>query len=462
MSLFPTAGIPVRRLPRIYPKSLLWRAFILIATLMLLAVAAWLAIFRAAEMEPRARQLAQMLASVTNLTRTALLAARPEHRHDLLAEISDIEGVHVYPADDDDQIVPPPPLPLTNRIEALLHEQLGPETRLVFELNGEPGLFVRFRIFAGNDGDYWLALPRERLERHFPWQWLGWGAAVLLLSLFGAWLIVFRITRPLKELEKAAQKVGSGETAPPLAIRGPEEIIAVTHAFNQMSANLRQMEEDRSLLLAGISHDLRTPLTRLRMEAELSVTDAAARAGMEADITEMDRTIGQFLDFARPQTLEASGAEPTDLNALLADIAARYGKHVCRTCSGAFHPASTDFSASPLLINTRPQLLRRAIVNLIENALRHSGSTEPVELSLTVENAEIVIAILDRGPGIPLADVERLKQAFTRGEAARTGATGAGLGLAIVERILRAQGGRLELLPREGGGLAAQIRLPRN
>jgi two-component system osmolarity sensor histidine kinase EnvZ len=442
-------------LPRIYPKSLLWRAFILIATLMLLAVAAWLVIFRAAEVEPRARQLAQMLASVTNLTRTALLAARPEHRHDLLAELSDIEGVHVYPADDDDQIVPPPPLPLTSRIEALLHEQLGPETRLAFELNGEPGLFVRFRIFSGNDGDYWLALPRERLERHFPWQWLGWGAAVLLLSLFGAWLIVFRITRPLKELEKAAQKVGAGETAPPLAIHGPEEIIAVTQAFNQMSANLRQMEEDRSLLLAGISHDLRTPLTRLRMEAELSVTDAEARAGMEADITEMDRTIGQFLDFARPQTLETTALEPTDLTNLLTEIAERYGERVR-------HPTSADFSSGPVLVKIRSQSLRRAIVNLIENALRHGGNEAPVELSLTLENAEIVIAILDRGPGIAPADVERLKQPFTRGEAARTGAAGAGLGLAIVERLIRAQGGRLELLPREGGGLAAQIRLPQN
>ncbi|MDP1957415.1 MAG: two-component sensor histidine kinase, partial [Rhodocyclaceae bacterium] len=180
------------------PKSLLWRAFLLIATLMLLAVAAWLAIFREAELEPRARQLTQMLVSMTNLTRAALLAARPEHRHYLLAELSDREGLHIYPADDNDRVVPPPPLPLPRRIETLLQEQLGPATRLAFELNDEPGLFVRFRIFPGADGDFWLALPRERLERHLPLQWLGWGAAVLLLSLAGAWLIVFLITRPLR------------------------------------------------------------------------------------------------------------------------------------------------------------------------------------------------------------------------------------------------------------------------
>jgi two-component system osmolarity sensor histidine kinase EnvZ len=445
---------PLRPL-RWLPKSLLWRAFLLIATLMLLAVAAWLAIFREAELEPRARQLTQMVVSMTNLTRAALLAARPEHRHNLLAELSDREGLHIYPADSNDRIVPPPPLPLPRRIETLLQEQLGPATRLAFELNDEPGLFVSFRIFPGTEGDFWLALPRERLERHLPLQWLGWGAAVLLLSLAGAWLIVFLITRPLRALETAARKVGAGETPPPLPERGPQEIAAVTLAFNQMSANLRQLEDDRRLLLAGISHDLRTPLTRLRMETELSVADAAARAGMAADIAEMDRTIGQFLDFARPQedASTAAALTATDLSALLTEIAARYGRHL------SFNPP-----ASPVSARIRPDLLHRAIVNLIENALRHGGQgehCEPVELALTTTGEEVIIAVLDHGPGIAPNEVERLKLPFTRGEAARTGAGGAGLGLTIVDRIVRAQNGRLELLPRSGGGLAAQIHLPR-
>jgi two-component system, OmpR family, osmolarity sensor histidine kinase EnvZ len=434
------------------PHSLLWRAFLLIATLMLVAVAAWLAIFREAEMEPRARQAAQMVASVANLTRAALLSARPESRIDLLAELSDTEGVHIYPAEADDQIEPPPPTALTRYLERELLERLGPETRLAFTLNGEPGLFVSFRIFAGDAGDYWLALPRERLERRFPLQWLGWGAAVLLLALAGAWLIVFRITRPLKALEIAARKLGAGETPPRLPERGPDEIVAVTHAFNQMSTNLKQLEEDRQLLLAGISHDLRTPLTRLRMETELSVTDAEARAGMAADIAEMDRTIGQFLDFARPQAMSGKPPEPVNLAALLDEIAGRYGARVIR------RPASADFS-----VPVHPEPLRRAVVNLIENALRHGGdtaSTTPIELELARKGNDVIIAVLDRGPGIAPADAERLKQPFMRGEAARTGAGGAGLGLAIVERIARAHGGRLELLPRDGGGLAARIVLP--
>jgi two-component system osmolarity sensor histidine kinase EnvZ len=429
------------------PKSLLWRAFLLIATLMLLAVVAWLAIFQEAELDRRSRQLAQLLTSVTNLTRTALLAARPDHRQYLLAELSDREGVQIYPADPDDHVEPPPSLPLTRRIESQLREQLGPETQLAFVLNGEPGLFVRFRIFEGDAGSFWLALPRERFERHFPLQWLGWGAAVLLLSLAGAWLIVFRITRPLKAIEAAARKIGAGETPPRLSERGPEEIVAVTQTFNQMSADLRRLEEDRNLLLAGISHDLRTPLTRLRMETELSVADPEARAGMEADIAEMDRTIGQFLDFARPQSQQELPAAPVDLAALAAEIAGRYGERIRFE-----HPAAC-------MARVRPEGLRRAAVNLIENALRHGGGA-PVELALSREGEVCVLAVLDRGPGIPAEEIARLRQPFTRGETARTGAGGAGLGLAIVDRIVRAQGGRLELLPREGGGLAARIVLP--
>ena len=430
------------------PSSLLWRAFLLIATLMLVAVAAWLAMFREAEVEPRARMLAQTIASVSNLTRSALLAARPESRIDLLAELSDTEGVHVYPAYPEDRIDPLPPTALSFHLENELRERLGPETRVAFMLNDEPGLFVSFKMFSGHEGDFWLALPRERLERRLPLYWLGWGAAVLLLALAGAWLIVFRITRPLKALESAARQLGAGETPAPLSIRGPEELVAVTQAFNQMSTNLKQLEADRQLLLAGISHDLRTPLTRLRMEAELSVADAEARAGMEADIAEMDRTIGQFLDFARPQALEGKTPEPTELAMMLDEIAGRYGDKVCRL-------AGADFR-----LPVHPEPLRRAIVNLIENALRHAGHAAPVELALSREEESAVIAVLDRGPGIPPHEVERLKQPFMRGEAARTGAGGAGLGLSIVDRIARAHRGRLELLPRTGGGLAARIVLP--
>jgi two-component system, OmpR family, osmolarity sensor histidine kinase EnvZ len=440
---------------RLLPRSLLWRTFLFVALLMMLSVAAWFAIFSTYEREPRARQLAQTLVSVANLTRAALVSARPEARRGLLRELSDREGIHIYPADAADRVEPLPDRAFLHRVEELVREQLGPDTRLSLEREGERALFVNFRIDESDDGDYWLALPRERIDRVFPLSWLGWGLAALLLSLLGAWLIVFRITRPLKALQMAARKVGAGETPARLDESGPTELATVARAFNQMSADLAQIDQDRALILAGISHDLRTPLTRLRMGIEMA-GDEDLREGMTADVEEMDKTIGQFLDFARSEGGEAP--QEVDVAALLADIATQYrrrGFKVDLAPQVAAPPAPTPETGVPV----RPQALRRAVSNLIDNALRYAGSEAPVELDLSAVAGEISIEVRDRGPGIPPEDVERLKRPFARMEAARTNTAGAGLGLAIVERVARSHNGRLDLLPRPGGGLIARLGL---
>ena len=163
---------------RLLPRSLLWRTFLLIAALMLLSVLAWFSIFRNYEREPRARQLSQLIVSVVNLTRTALVTARPEARRQLLAELSDREGIRIHPAEPGDRIAPLPDRAFLQRVAELVRERLGAETRFTLERAGGPALYVSFRI----EGDeYWIALPREHIERRFPLQWLGWGIAALLL-----------------------------------------------------------------------------------------------------------------------------------------------------------------------------------------------------------------------------------------------------------------------------------------
>jgi two-component system osmolarity sensor histidine kinase EnvZ len=432
---------------RLLPKTLLWRTFLLIAALMLLSVAAWFQIFTTYERDPRARQLAQLVVSVVNLTRTALVTARPEARIHLLSELSDREGIHIYPAEPEDKVTPLPDRPFLQHVQELLRDELGPDTQLTLEREGEQGLFVSFTI---EDDAYWVALPRERVERHFPVQWLGWGAAVLLLALIGAWLVMFRVTRPLKALERAAAEVGRGRRPAPVVEAGPEEIRLLARNFNQMTADLARLDEDRALILAGVSHDLRTPLTRLRMGVEMSIDDQATRQEMAADIEEMDRSIGQFLDFAR-----ADGGEPPeaiDLGALLEEIAEQYRRRAC--------DVSLANTGAPPRLTLPPKAIRRVIGNLIDNALRHAGAAQPIELALGVLAGKATIEVRDRGPGIPAAEVERLKLPFTRLQSARTDAIGTGLGLAIVDRIARGQGGSLDLLPRAGGGLVARISLP--
>ena len=436
---------------KLLPRSLLWRTFLFVALLMMLSVAAWFAIFRSYEREPRARQLAQTLVSVANLTRAALISARPEARRGLLRDLSDREGIHIYPADAADRVEALPDRAFLHRVQELVREQMGPNTRLSLEREGEQALFVNFRIDDSEEGDYWLALPRERIERVFPLGWLGWGVAALLLSLFGAWLIVFRITRPLKALQEAAHKIGAGETPTRLNESGPTELATVAHAFNQMNADLAQIDQDRALILAGISHDLRTPLTRLRMGIEMSA-DEDLREGMTADVEEMDKTIGQFLDFARSEGGEAQ--QEVDVAALLAELSTQYQRR-------GFKVEIAKSAAPARALPVRPQALRRAVSNLIDNALRYAGSESVVEVELDSSANEFAIEVRDRGPGIPQEEVERIKRPFARLETARSNTAGAGLGLAIVERIARSHNGRLDLLPRPGGGLIARLVLAR-
>src|SRR5690606_34282232 len=272
------------------PRSLLWRAFLLIAVVIVLAIGAWVQIFRAYDVEPRTRQVAQRVVSVVNLTRTALVTAQPELRRELLVELVEREGIRIYPAEATDEIEElPHDRPQLQLLANEIRRDLGPQTRIARILNGERGFWVSFYI--GED-EYWVMLPRERVERQLALQWVGWGALVLVLALIAAYFIVFRLREPVAALTRAARDIGHGRTPPPLDDEdGPEELRTVSRAFNQMSRNLAQLEEDRALILAGVSHDLRTPLARLRLGLEMSGVDEESLQAMSADIEEMDRII---------------------------------------------------------------------------------------------------------------------------------------------------------------------------
>jgi two-component system osmolarity sensor histidine kinase EnvZ len=420
--------------------TLFARAFLLIALLIVTAVTASFQIYRVYERAPRSRELAQQTVSTINLTRAALVNADPVLRRDLLIELNESEGLRVIPAAPGEKIEPLPDDPLLARVAERVKEVLGDRTRFGTARDGEEGFWVSFFI----DGDeYWVELPRERFQPRFGLQWLGWLALLVALSILGAWVIASNIAQPLAAMRRAAQRLGRGEPHQPLPEVGPREVRTVAAAFNRMASDLESMERERAMVLAGISHDLRTPLSRLRLALEMSGAESSATDAMIADIVEMDAIIGQFLDFARGAD---EAKKESDLAAEIGDLVEHYHR-IGRNVS--FEPKSDGrFRFARLAV-------RRAVANLVDNALRYAG--EPVEIEASRADGAVVVEVRDRGPGIPAGEIERLKRPFTRLDDSRTGPAGSGLGLAIVERVAHAHGGRLDLAPRPGGGLVARL-----
>ena len=432
-----------RRRPAFWrPDSLLARSFLLIALLLLLSLGGWFEIYRTYQREPIAREIAQQTVTIVNLTRAAIVNADPRLRRELLLDLNETEGIRVFVSNPDERLEGVPSEPMLDMIGARVRVALGPGTRLAFARNGIEGYWVSFNL---DEDEFWVKLERERLEPDFATQWIGWGLFALLLSLVGAWFIASRISRPLAALTRAAQQVGRGEHVDPAPEAGPREIRMLATAFNQMSADLERLERDRAMVLAGISHDLRTPLARLRLGLEMIGGDRSMSEGLAADIDEMDKIIGQFLDFAKGES--EAGIE-TALDELVDDICERYAK---------LGRALVRGKPSAIRLSLAQMAVRRAISNLIDNALRYSST--PIEIEVRQEGGFAVIEVRDRGPGIPTSEAERMKRPFTRLEAARSDAGGSGLGLAIVDRVARMHGGRLDLLPREGGGLVARLLL---
>lgn len=422
--------------------SLFARMFALAAALMLISALAWVGIYSYFQREPRMSRLAQTVVTTVNLVRPAVLAAGPGTRAELLSDFAGSEGIRIYPAEANDRVRERPVDALTEKIGG----RLGPHTRFAEAVNDEPGFWVSFEIDHGDE--YWLMLPADRLRSGRQRAWLGWAAVAALLALAGAWGSVRWVTRPLSRLADAAGELGRGTHPAPLALEGPPEVASVARAFNQMSADLRALEAERSIALAGISHDLRTPLARLRLEIEMAGLPESTTADMIRDIEEMDEVVGQFVDYARSPDGEARAT--IDIVALLDSLARAANDEGAQV---------RVLARSPLAACVRERSVKRALLNLMQNARKYSQTDVRIELDASERGGSIEIDVIDNGPGIDPARAQDLKRAFVRGEAARSGQAGAGLGLAIVERIAKSHGGTLDLLPREGGGLIARLRL---
>ncbi len=436
--------------PGFLPHTLLWQTFLQIALILILSLLAWSQIFQYIEEPARTRESSQMIVTIINLTRTALIKAEPKLRADLLVEWATLEGINAYPSTPGEQLQPLPDTRSMHMLTEAIRRQLGDSTRFASSREGLNGFWVSFKVDEIDPDDFWVMVPSERLYPSLAVEWLMWGGAVLLiLALVSAFLIVSRISAPLRQLARSAHLVGIGRNPPALPTTGPQEITTVIKAFNQMTGDLIRTDADRTLILAGVSHDLRTPLARLRLGIEMSGAPEYEVLAMVSDIDEMDRIIGQFLDFARGQPQEA--IQEIDIVGLLEEITEPY-----RLRSISISMRLPDQLRIPAYLLP----LRRAITNALDNAIRYAGTNKPIDISLDVRAGKVYLEIADRGPGIPKEEVERLRHPFTRLEMARSDTKGAGLGLAIIDRVMKWHAGRLELLPRPGGGLRVIFELP--
>jgi two-component system osmolarity sensor histidine kinase EnvZ len=432
--------------------SLLSRTFLLLALLLAGGIFAWVQTLRALELEPRAVQAAQQIASLVNLSRAALRYSDSISRVAVVKTMTDQESMRVLPREPGDHWEPFEVDRFTRRVGAELRSRLEVDTVLARSVNGQPGLWVGFHI---ERDPYWLQAEATRVVPLTPATWFVWVGIALLATLVGSIAIARLINQPLRDLSFAASRIREGEFESVLDENTlTSEVREVNIGFNRMARELAKVEEDRAVMLAGISHDLRTPLARLRLEAEMSVADEEARSNMALDIDQLDAIIDKFMDYARPGEARLV---PVNLSPLVDKEAATFRD-----------PRELQIE-SRLAIDVQVMAdeveLGRVFGNLFENARRYGRGTDTGIATVSVTHARagpwVVVSVRDHGPGVAPEKLAQLTTPFYRGDAARTAATGAGLGLAIVEKAMQRMGGQLEIDNATDGGLIARLRLKR-
>ena len=324
------------------------------------------------------------------------------------------------------------------------------------ELNGSARVRISqtdplvYWVEAPQAPGYWVRVPLTGLQENNLKFLTFYLSSIGFLSVLGGWLFARHLNRPLKALQQAAVKVGVGDFSTKLEEQGSTEVIEVTRAFNQMSRGIAALENDRRLLMAGVSHDLRTPLTRIRLATEMMSDDEDyLREGIIHDIEDMNAIIDQFIEYLRHHKREELELE--DLNAIVSEVVEAEQKHH-RTITFKENPSLSEVPVSMVAI-------KRVVTNMIENAIRYSDGDIEVETRVSSNKKFAMVVVNDHGPGIPESELETVFEPFKQGDAAR-GSEGSGLGLAIIKRIVDMHGGRVQLLNRPEGGLSAQIYLP--
>lgn len=441
-------AVPIPVTPRL---SIFWRTFAWLASLLMCNILAWSLFLNVLEFEPHAAQIAQQMAALVRLSRTAWLVSEPAARDVVVSVLANQERLQLRPRLIGETWEKLPETRLNRRIAELLSERLGYTPDLAESVNGHRGWWIGLSL---SGQAYWLRMEEDRFKEDATFYWPAWLTMATILSLGGAALVARHINRPIQALSFAASRVRDGDfDASHLDERvATSEIREVNIGFNRMAQRLAQLDQERAVMLAGISHDLRTPLARMRLEAEMSVSNDEARENMVADIEQLDAIIDKFMDYARP--------EPPALAAVRME-------EVIQTAVQAYRSDShvrirVDVQGDPWVYGDAVEL-GRVLANLLENARRYGRTpgtnVAQIHLSARPHEAWVLLWVRDKGPGVRKDQLPLLTKPFYRGDTARTAATGAGLGLSIVEKTLARMGGSFALVSHPDGGLGAHIRL---
>ena len=431
----------------LYPRSLLGRTAVTIA----LTLLAFMAISMAAAVyfiyNPMARRHAEDFAAIIVAAAHSLqdlpVELHGELKNRLLADHGLIVAEQPFESFETASHLPYYPF-----FHEALDAQAGADLRIV-EPADSPIIWVDV---PAHGKIYRLGFDRQRLGINPPVVLILVLVVGALLTLLVSVLEVRRVVRPLDRLSAAVKQLARGSHASRVPEEGPGEIVSLARAFNRMSSDLQQLSENRTVMIAGISHDLRTPLTRLGLAVEMLDQDANSEliARIRHNLDTMNHLIGQFLQFSRG----VEGALPTqlDLWQMIESLAADQELEGCNLRLHRKDPPCVYFADTVAL--------ERVLSNLLKNAVQH-GNGKPVDIDLHCNEQEVAIEIADRGPGIPPEEVEAVFRPFHRLPSANGQTSGgSGLGLAIANQLALKHDWTIKLLPRQGGGTVAKLSLP--
>ena len=397
---------------------------------------------------PMARRSADDLAGLMVISAQTWAELPPLTRPAFAAELARNHGLLLQPAQAGDRADEWHP-PFLYLLETALARRLGRHEHLLRQTTAEGDTRYWATLPSGSDSMA-VGLTPDRMASQPVAALLITLVAGLLVSVVLAWWLARRVVAPLARLGEAAAQMGQGQQPSHVPETGPREVVALSRSFNRMATQVHELLTARTTLLAGVSHDLRTPLARMRLALEMlkASPSPSLLERLDRDVQHMNQIIAHVLDLARGVAHEP--ASPVDVPGLLAELALAHSTAAClvRVQMG---------EGVPNVLALPEVSVRRALNNLLENALRYAPSC-PVELVGERVSGQLRLGVLDRGPGIAPHLVERMCQPFERADASRNPASGGtGLGLSIVRALAQAHGWQLHLLPREGGGMAAWL-----